>query len=296
MNRFVLTLLLFSFLFSCKDKSAPQEEATAQGFAKSEKKMEREIADAQEDMDEAPSEPNQSQAESPKRSSSNDIGKPLNPISDASTRRLLEYRITLTFKVDNIHDSREKLIKIVKIDSILKSANTNINGDTEYVSAEVYTPIEKMYETMLALGKVGILTAETVQTEDWTEHSEEQKIKTERELSRSSRRSKAASSGKAENWTWKDREELLERSEDNLDAAKMETWKIQDKVKWAKLNIVLQGQEAGYRIHVPRFRNAFISSINFVLEIAYSIVWVFPFLLMGAILYFIYRWYKNRSY
>jgi hypothetical protein len=299
MNRLVLILLLIIFLFACNEKSSPKkQEIAASGFAQSEsKKREREIADnTTEDMDEAPSAPKEESTSPQKPTSSNEIGKPLNPISDASTRRLLEYRINLTFKVDNIHVSREKLIQIVKTDSILKTANTNISGDTEYVSVEIYTPIDKMYETMLSLGQVGILTGETVQTEDWTEYSEEQKIKTERELARSSRRSKAAGSGKAENWTWKDREELLERSEDNLDAAKMETWKIQDKVKWAKLNIVLQGQEAGYRIHVPRFRNAFISSINFLLQISYSILWALPFLLMAGIVYFIYRWYKNRSY
>ncbi|MCB1177861.1 MAG: hypothetical protein KDK36_09805, partial [Leptospiraceae bacterium] len=201
----------------------------------------------------------------------------------------------LSFQVNNISEAREKLIKIAKINSILKNSNTNISESTEMLNAEIYTPVDKMYETILLLGNIGTLTNETVSTEDWTEHNQLQKIKTEREITRSKRRSKAASSGKAENWTWKDREELLERSEDNLDMAKMENWKIQDKIKWAKIRIYIHGGESGFKIHVPNYKNAFVSSINFFLNAIYVFLWILPFGVIIMILYFGIRWLRMRD-
>jgi hypothetical protein len=242
----------------------------------------------QMDMEEDSDESFQSMVEQPS------LGKPINPISDMAKERLLEYTIQLSFRTNNLLTSRDKLVEITNKTSILKASNVQVNEYGEHMTAEIFTPVDNLYDTILAFNVLGDLTGENVQTVDWTEQNEQQKIRIQREDERSRRRNKAGSAGSAANWTWKDREELLERSEDSLDEAKLEAWKIKDKVRWAKININMIGKETPLRIKFPNFRNAFVSSINFILEGSYLLFASLPLLILGYALFRVYKWYKNR--
>jgi hypothetical protein len=291
-----LTQFLFIALFlfsSCNKSSESKQENIAQESTQDLRRTAPASAkkiSSTNDMegDEAIEEESQSLLELPS------LGKPSNPISDLSKERLLEYKIHLSFRTKNLLVSRDKLIEITEKTSILKSTNISVSEFNESMNAEIFTPVDKLYETLLLFNALGDLTNEAIQTVDWTEHNERQKIKMRREEDRSSRRSKATSAGSAANWTWKDREELLERSEDNMDEAKMEAWKVKDNVRWAKISIGLSGRETPMRIKFPNFRNAFVSSINFLLEAIYSLVWFIPIGLIGFGIYKIFRWYRNR--
>jgi hypothetical protein len=179
------------------------------------------------------------------------IEKPLDPISEAARSRLLEYTIQLNYKVESIEKARATVLSVVKKESYIASAQTNVSGGYESMSLQVQIPVTAMYDTLLQMDKIGQLTYENIHTQDWTEHNELQKIKLSREALRMIRRSKAANKGSAETWNWKDREEALERSEDTADAAKLESWKIKDHVAWAKVNISISGKELPAKIQLP---------------------------------------------
>jgi hypothetical protein len=217
---------------------------------------------------------------------------PLNLITDSSKLRLLEYTVSLSLSVESISTSREMLLKAVKEKSLIKSANTYFT-DQENFSAEVYTPTEKLYDTLLEISKIGNITSETISTIDHTENNESQKIKMDRESLRSRRRGLAANKGSVDNKSWKDREDLLGASEDGLDLAKLEAWRIQDRTHWAKINLQFTGKSVNTRIHVPNYRNSFVNSINFLLESLYAVFWLIPIFAIVFFLFKLYKWYKS---
>ena len=120
------------------------------------------------------------------------IQKPLDPISEASKSRLLEYTIQLNYKVETIEKARETVLNVVKKESYIASSQTNVSSGYESMSLQVQVPVTAMYDTLLQLDKIGQLTYEDIRTQDWTEHNELQKNKLSREALRMIRRSKAA--------------------------------------------------------------------------------------------------------
>ncbi len=222
------------------------------------------------------------------------IPSPSNPLSLKVSERLLEYKIYLTMKSNNILSSRQEILSIIQKESILKKMEISFFNDFQTLQVEILTPVSSLYPTLLELAKVGKLISEKVETVDWTEHNQKQKIALERENIRLTRRAKAGKEGSATNWTWKDREELLEKSENKYDEAKLETWKIQDSIRWAKIYIQIEGKEVPFQIQYPNFRNTFISSINFIFNAIDSIVWFLPLLIILALIYLLYKRYKNR--
>ncbi|MCB1141473.1 MAG: DUF4349 domain-containing protein [Leptospiraceae bacterium] len=234
------------------------------------------------------------QTEDIDESSGQDIGTPLDPITDLSKTRLLEYTVTLNFRCKNIPESRKKLIQIIKKSSFIKSSNTSSGEKYSSMNSEIHIPVDRLYETLLEMDKLGKLESESIHSNDHTEENEWQKIKLSREQLRSNRRSKAVSSGKAENWTWKDREELLERSEEGMDQAQFESWKIKDRVSWAKIHVVLNGEGAPATIEFPNYRTVFFSSINFLLDMTAYLVWLLPLSVLGFFIYFVFK--KIRGY
>ena len=282
MRHLLIIILLFAFL-ACgkKESKAPASETSPS--APQMKKMDsanRELADAEDEIAEAPADKGKLKQEV--KEEDGVIEKPLDPISDASKSRLLEYTIQLNYKVENIEKAREILLSVIKKESYIASSQTN------------HSTVSAMYDTLLLMDKVGQLTYEDIRTQDWTEHNELQKIKLTREGLRMIRRSKAANKDSAETWNWKDREEALERSEDSADSAKLETWKIKDHVTWAKVHISISGRELPSKIQLPNYKDAFVEALNFLLSLTYYIVFMIPLTLLGFLLFKAYRWYRNR--
>ncbi len=281
MKKFLLIFLLL--ILACKNSESPQTSSV---------KYEAATTNAKLDADESTSEAEGFQYKLNEKKNEEFISKPLNLITDSSRLRLLEYTVSLSLSVENISTSREMLLKAVKDKSLIKSANTYFT-DQENFSAEVYTPAEKLYDTLLEISKIGNITSETISTIDHTENNESQKIKIERESIRSKRRSLAANKGSAENRTWKDREDLLGASEDGFDIAKLEAWKIKDRTHWAKINVQFTGKSVNTRIQIPNYRNSFVHSINFLLESLYAFFWLIPIFAILFFLYRLYKWYKR---
>ena len=296
---FINTLFLFLFL-NCSKKMEPVV-STESNTPSPAPKMNQQLADNDGFADKKEMADEEAPAQEKRRDSSkggmkeNDgiIQKPLDPISEASKSRLLEYTIQLNYKVDTIEKARETVLNVVKKESYIASSQTNVTSGYESMSLQVQIPVTAMYDTLLQMDKIGQLTYEDIRTQDWTEHNELQKIKLSREALRMIRRSKAANKGSAETWNWKDREEALERSEDTADDAKLESWKIKDHVAWAKVNTSISGKELPTKVQVPNYKDAFISAINFLLELTYYLVWIVPIAFVIFLLFKGYRWIRR---
>ncbi|MDX1958324.1 MAG: DUF4349 domain-containing protein [Leptospiraceae bacterium] len=284
-----ILLILIILFVGCKKSKEPSKEGTN---SRSQTEAKKVATDEEMDLDEATqaSKP----TNSPKDEESRTISKPTDIISSASKTRFLEYKINLNFKVKDIHEVREEVLKIIKKESFLANSSIDLYGSHESMTLEIHSPSSSVYETLLALAKIGELKSETVSTTDWTELNELQKIKLQREATRISRRSKAVAKGNSESWTLKDREEALERSEDSEDLAKHETWKIKDKVTWVKLYLNISGKELPTKIVFPDYRNEFVSSLNYILSFTGNIVYLLPILLILFLLYRAFIWYRNR--
>ncbi|HRG48093.1 MAG TPA: DUF4349 domain-containing protein [Leptospiraceae bacterium] len=291
------TLLLFLFL-NCSKKMEPV--VSTESNAPAAPKVNQQLADNDGFADkkemaeeEAPAQEKRKDSKGGMKEDDGIIQKPLDPISEASKSRLLEYTIQLNYKVETIEKARETVLNVVKKESYIASSQTNVSSGYESMSLQVQVPVTAMYDTLLQLDKIGQLTYEDIRTQDWTEHNELQKNKLSREALRMIRRSKAANKGSAETWNWKDREEALERSEDTADAAKLESWKIKDHVAWAKVNISISGRELPTKVQVPNYKDALISALNFLLELTYYLVWIVPIAFVGYLLFKGYRWIRR---
>ncbi|MCX7999515.1 MAG: hypothetical protein N3A69_11290, partial [Leptospiraceae bacterium] len=196
---FYFLLLIFCLSFSCsKSKETTPEEFDKKNVSATEK--------------------DDSFLEDSKGASKNVEGfTPTNPITEASSERFLEYKIYLVFKTKDLLTARKELLSIIQQSSILKRSEFSLQNELETLQIEILTPVSNLYPSLLELSKVGKLVSEKVETIDWTEHNQRQKITLERESLRAQRRAKAGQEGSATNWTWKEREELLERSENNYD-------------------------------------------------------------------------------
>ena len=295
MKLLLTVILLLSLVLNCGKKESKEPASETAPSAPQMKKMDsvnRELADAEDETAGVPADKGNLKQEA--KENDGIIEKPLDPISDASKSRLLEYTIQLNYKVANIEKAREILLGVIKKESYIASSQTNVSSGSENMNLQVQIPVSAMYDTLLQMDKVGQLTYEDIRTQDWTEHNELQKIKLSREGLRMIRRSKAANKGSAETWNWKDREEALERSEDSADSAKLETWKIKDHVTWAKVHINISGRELPTKIQFPNYKDAFVAALNFLLELTYYIAFMIPIVLLGFLLFKAYRWYRNR--
>ena len=291
-----IILLLITFLFCKKNAESPKNSRSEESLPKlkqeapiSEKKMSEE-SEKLSDLDEPP----MSTSSSANDGTGFEISKPLNPITDASKLRMLEYKVHLDFHVDEISKSREMLIKIVQLNSFFKQVNSNSDYLKESMQVEIYTPTSKLYDTLLLLNKIGTLTNELIYAEDLTELNEQQKIKLDREAIRGKRRANAVNKGGELSKNYKDREDLLAISEENEDVAKFESWKIKDRVNWSKIHVRLTGKDLPLKIQFPNIRNLFIQSINFIIELLGGFFYILP---IGILLYAIYKlikWYRNR--
>ncbi|MCU0846405.1 MAG: DUF4349 domain-containing protein [Spirochaetes bacterium] len=206
---------------------------------------------------------------------------------DKSKDRLLEYKISLTYDTKNLHESRLSLLALTAKYGFVKSSSTNAEGRNPSVSANIFIKTESLYEALKDFDSIGKLVGEQISVVDHTEEMALSERKIKREQLRGARRNAAAGQVAAAAKNWKDIEDSIERSENQLDSAEHEKWKIKDKISWAEINLYLKGPVGKDSISVPKFFNALVGIVNTILYLLYIMVWMLPFLaIIGVAWYY----------
>jgi hypothetical protein len=203
---------------------------------------------------------------------------------DLAKERLLEYRVDLTYETKNILASRRALLGIVAKYGFIKGSSAALDERTALVASDVFVKSDKLYETLQELDAVGTLLSENIAVTDHTENMVLQERKVKREQVRMGRRGAAAAQvgGGAKNWN--DIENSLSQSEEGLDAAEHAKWQIRDKVAWACIHVNLNGPEQPGRVKVPKYVNAFIGLVNFLLILVYVLIYLAPFAAVAGVI------------
>jgi len=210
----------------------------------------------------------------------NNLGKVFNPTIN-STERLLEFRVILNYESSDIIKTRKELIQFISKYGYLANSSA-VNSRSPYMSATIFVDSSKLYEALLDLDKLGVIQSEDITTIDHTEGMVWQKRKINREKIRLGRKNKANNQIDASSKNWSAIDESLTKSEDQMDLAEHETWKIQDRIKWATIQIQFSTPIPPDQIQVPVYKNAFIGLFNMFLELTYYLIWIIPFLLLGS--------------
>ena len=204
-------------------------------------------------------------------------------VAEAASDRMLEYSIQLNFRSDSILKSREVAFEVARKYGFLSSSRTYAYG-TQHFRATLRVSSDRLYEALKELEAAGTLNESTVDVTDHTADLVWQSIKLDREQLRTLRRQNLQNRTNAQNQI--QAENLISSSEDQQDQAKFEKWKIRDRVKWATVNISVQGPEATNVIEVPEYKNAFINITNSLLALTYwlleNILWL---LILGVLIW-----------
>lgn len=196
-------------------------------------------------------------------------------VSEAADDRMLEYSIQLNFKSDSILDSREVAFDVARKYGFLSSSRTYAYGN-QHFQATIRVSSDELYKALKELEAAGTLTESSVDVTDHTADLVWQGIKLSREQLRTLRRQALQNRTTAQNQI--QAENLISSSEDQQDQARFEKWKIQDRVKWATINISVQGPDAAREIEVPTYQNALINLTNSLLALTYwmleNIIWL----------------------
>ena len=199
---------------------------------------------------------------------------------DFAQERLIEYTVNVTYETDNLLISRKRLLEIIGKYGFIKSSSASTETSNPTSNTEIQIKAEKLYDALRDLEEIGILKSELIRTNDHTENMILSGRKVRRENIRIIRRGRATRNVSTASKNWAQIENALQNSEDKLDAAEHQKWKIRDKVSWASVNIFLKGPESPNRVEVPLYRNAFIGLANFFLNLLYVIIWLVPFVLI----------------
>lgn len=193
--------------------------------------------------------------------------------------RYLEYTAELSYRTKAFAVSRKTLIGIISKYGYVKSESASGEA-AESMNAEIAVRAANLYDVLTDLDAVGALVSESIETVDHTEAMALSARKSRREAVRIQRRSIAAAQVPLTNTAWDSREASLSRSEDSLDAADQEQWKIDDAVAWAKITISLSGPERPDRIQIPDYRNAFTGIVNGFFYLLYGVIVYLPLILI----------------
>ncbi|AYV57092.1 DUF4349 domain-containing protein [Leptospira kmetyi] len=282
---FILTLSLL-FALGCGKKSDAPKDANASGEVASRSvsgmtdqlakgapmpEAEKKSAADEDVYKEAPS---QDKAE-------NQLGKVFTPIA-TNNERLLEYNIQLSYECTDLIKTRKELLDFISKYGYLETSSAT-NSVSPYMSAKVHVRSAKLYEALLELDKLGILLSEEISTVDHTEGMVWQKRKLTREKIRLSRRNNANSQIGAGAKNWEAIEESISTSEDELDLAEQETWRIKDRVAWATISVGFSLPTPPDKIQVPQYKNALVGIANAFLQLTYYLLWWLPFLILGGV-------------
>ncbi|MBI3396532.1 MAG: DUF4349 domain-containing protein [Spirochaetia bacterium] len=208
------------------------------------------------------------------------IGPGIVPMEKASGR-LLEYRIEVSYNSSDFQNARKNILAVASRYGFLKSSSADAHGRLT-LNAEMAVRVESMYDALKDLDTTGTLVSENITVTDHTEHMAQEKMKSDRESLRAQRRSNAVFGDPAAK-NWKDREDLLEQSENARDAAEFEKWKIRDRVNWAVIAVSVQGPAVADAVEIPPYKRAFFGLISMLLWMSYGLIYLLPFILIAAL-------------
>ena len=278
--KFVLIVLFL--LFSCGKSSEQTSESRDESFA-SRKASPAPSSVVEESSLSISGEVSGTQRE---QKPENQLGKVFSPIN-ITIERLLEYDIQLSYHSTDLIKTRKELLDFISKYGYLESSSA-VNSGSPFMTVTMHITSNKLYEALQELDKMGILLSEDIRTTDHTEGMAWQKRKTTREKLRQQRRLNANNQITAGAKNWQQVEESISESEDQLDLAEQEAWKINDKVKWATIHVSYTTPIPPDSIQVPAYRNAFVGLINAFLELTYYLIWILPFaILIGLAFYYI---------
>nr|WP_246836906.1 DUF4349 domain-containing protein [Leptospira meyeri] len=270
----LMIFISFAFLLQCGKESNGETSAPAEEMRSMDMPMEKKMAPGSSSSQEAVEPP----------SVENQLGQVFVPIQNTS-ERLLEYQVQLSYQTHDLIKTRKDILGFITKYGYIESSSA-VNTDAPYMSLRIHIRSEKLYEALVELDTYGVLLSEDIATVDHTEGMVWQKVKSNREKIRLTRRTSANNQTSANSKNWQAIEEALTDSENNLDHAEHEIWKIKDKVKWATLSINFSSPIPPDKIQVPTYRNAFVGILNVFLELTYYLIWMIPFLLVAVVIYF----------
>lgn len=237
-------------------------------------------------------------AKEAKDQADNQLGTVFAPINAIGVERLLEYNIQLSYQCEDLVKTRKELLNFISKYGYLENSSA-FNGRLPSMSVRMHVRSAKLYEALQELDRLGLLLSEEISTVDHTEGMVWQKRKTTREKIRLARRNNANNQIGAGAKNWEAIEESVSSSEDELDLAEQETWKIKDRVQWATISVSYGIPTPADAVQVPEYKNALVGILNVFLQLTYYLLWWLPFLLIvGTILYYssiIYKKWKTRS-
>ncbi|TGK31149.1 DUF4349 domain-containing protein [Leptospira gomenensis] len=232
-------------------------------------------------------------AKEAKDQADNQLGAVFAPINGLGTERLLEYNIQLSYQCDDLVKTRKELLNFVSKYGYLETSSA-FNGRQPSMSVRMHVRSAKLYEALQELDRLGSLLTEDISTVDHTEGMVWQKRKTSREKIRLTRRNNANNQIGAGAKNWEAVEESVSSSEDELDLAEHETWKIKDRVQWATISVSYGIPIPSDAVQVPEYKNALVGILNLFLQLTYYFLWWLPFLLFGGTaVYYTLRIYKK---
>lgn len=275
----IVAAVLVAFPLSCKKAEPPSEEAAAPAAMSEEAMKPMSVANRAgavegKKADESAVKPDEGRGL---------VGHFIAPM-DLAKERLLEYKVDLAYETKDILASRRALLAVVAKYGYVKSGSAALDEDRAAVASDVYVKSDKLYDALMELDTIGTLLTENITATDHTEDMELQNMKEKRERLRIARKSIASGQATAASRNWNDIENSLSQSEDGLDAAEHRKWQIRDRVAWACIHVDLNGPEQPGRVRVPKYVNAFIGLLNFLLILAYGLIYVIPFAVVAGLI------------
>jgi hypothetical protein len=187
--------------------------------------------------------------------------------------------MTLAYRGKSLAQARKTLLEIIPRHGFLESESANAEGEGR-LSAVLRVRTARLMEALSDLDQLGHLVSENIAAEDLTEDDAKRRIKERREQQRILRRQAKASATDADGRNAAAAESALSQSEDRMDEAELEAWRIQDRVAWTRVSVSVSFPEAPGQISVPPFQNLGTRLASIGLAILYGAALVAAVLLM----------------
>ena len=210
--------------------------------------------------------------------------------------RKLEYIIVISYETQRFHEARLTLLDTVSKYGFLSDCKSYIQ-EYPYLIANFKIKTENMYQALKEFERIGKLTSESIQAIDHTEEIMILNRKYEREQERIKRKEGAIESKEKTYSDWDSKEYELAGQEDRMDELKMKQWRMEDKLAWASVHFEIKGPMLPPKekpVDMPQFSNAFNHVIKTLLNFAYALIWISPYILGLAIVIIIWRIIRQR--
>jgi hypothetical protein len=217
---------------------------------------------------------------------------------DKAGDRYLEYHVHLTYKTDDFTASRHGLLDIVQKYGFMEKATTSKDTERPVLTSVFRVKNEELYSAIKDCDTLGVLVSEKITVTDHTPDMVYQEIKREREEKRIQKKERALKDVKQGEKSWREVQESLEQSENELDRQRFEKWKIEDRVTWSTLQVTLEGPilpSKPVELKLPSFRNALVEALQIILYILYTLVALLPLILLAGLAWY-FRGYIKRFF